>query len=506
MVSWAPLTRRHDMTGLFDNLYAFARRNPDRKAFSFCRGDHPQTVTYGELSRDLDRAARSDVTARPGELVLISSRTDYASILAYLSVLRIGAHPAYLAPLTPRQDPEVFHAELAALIGRFEPNRVIAETFADKRIHDRPFLEKYEPGFVQFSSGTTGLRKGVFISEKRLGAQLEALRGALGIHESDVVACWLPLYHDMGLITSLLVPLYFGCTTVFLDPVEWSYRPELLLEAIAAEQATLCWQPDFAFRHLVNRYNRADAPPVPRLDSLRLLVNCSEPCRTGTFARFRARFRDAGLREQTLQTSYALAENVFAVTQSNFAGGASWSDAGEYLSSGRVVPGCQVRVRQPDSAGDFGEVEIGGSCLFDGYLKHEQAPGRLQDGWFATGDLGYLENGELYVVGRSDDTLIVNGRKILAHQVEDHVGRLPGVRPGRVLCMAGYGGAALTIFYEGDELDPGAIRQVRVWCATAAGASVDQLRRVEAGTIVKSSSGKIARRKSIAKLTRLNLV
>lgn len=493
------------MQRYFESLRLLAQRHPARKALAFYQDDSASVVTYGELYRDVLRRANAAGAARAGDLVIISSRTDYPSILSYLAALHNGAHPAFLGALTARQDPQVFHAELALLMERFAPNSVLAETFADSRLHDRRFLADDRPGFVQFSSGTTGLRKGVFISERRLLAQLDSLSRQIQISDADIIACWLPLYHDMGLITSLLLPLYFGAAVAFLDPVEWSYRPESIFQVIERERATLCWQPDFAFRHLVNRYARADVAGQYRLDSLRLLINCSEPCRTRTFAEFWSRFKSLGLAEGSLQTCYAMAENVFAVTHSAFQGEDSWRESGAYLSSGRPLAGCAVRVAAPAGEDEFGEVQVSGSCLFDGYLRHAAPRDKLAEGWFATGDLGYMKDGELYVVGRADDTLIINGRKILAHQLEDHVGQLPGVRPGRVICVANAGNSAVTILYEGDELDTAVLRQVRAWCATASGASVDRVTRLEPGTLVKSSSGKLARTKTLQKLARLNL-
>ncbi len=480
------------MQGYFDALRRIAAGSPDKQAFAFHQDDDVTAVTYGQLWRDIGRAAVAPDAARSGELEIIAARTGYDSILAWLAALRNDAHPAYLAPLTPRQDPQVHQAELALLSERFRPDG--AGPIGDG------------PGFVQFSSGTTGLRKGVFIPERQLLAQLDALGTALGIEAGDRIACWLPLYHDMGLVTALLMPLYFGASVSFLDPVAWSFRPESLPALIARDQATLCWQPDFAFRHIVNRYARGDALPDAGLESLRLLINCSEPCRTRTFVEFWQAFRHRGLREDALQVSYAMAENVFAVTQSRFDGERCWTRDPEFLSSGYPVPGCTVRIDGDVGAGRPGGIEVRSEFLFTGYLRHPEPRERLVDGWFQTGDLGLIRDGELYVVGRQDDTLIVNGRKILAHQIEDHVGLVPGVRPGRVLCVAPGDASAIDILYEGDDLPPSAQRQVRTWCGTAAGVSVNQIRRLEPGTIVKSSSGKLARAKSIEKLVRLNLI
>ncbi|MEO7387600.1 MAG: AMP-binding protein [Gammaproteobacteria bacterium] len=494
------------MNSYFESLGRFATHNPNKIALSFHQDGASTVVRYGELWRDIDREAVSARASRRGELEIISSRTGYGTILTYLSALRNGAYPAYLAPLTARQDAQIFHSELSQLIERFRPNRVIADTFDPARLHSLPFGDVDEPGLVQFSSGTTGLRKGIFISERHLLAQLAALGTQLGINAEDRIACWLPLYHDMGLISSLLLPLYFGASVAYLDPVEWSFRPESLLALVHSERTTVCWQPDFAFRHIANRYARAGVLPESRLDSLRLLINCSEPCRTRTFVDFWHRFRGLGLREDALQVSYGMAEIVFAATVTAFNSEREWLSDPEYLSSGRPLPGTAARIADGGSAEQPGEIEVQGECLFAGYLRHPDPREVFSGGWFRTGDLGFVRERELYVVGRKDDTLIVNGRKILAYQVEDHVGLQKGVRPGRVLCIVSTGGTAVDILYEGEELDVENLRRIRQWCATAAGASVNRILNLEPGIIVKSSSGKVARAKSIEKLARLGLL
>ncbi len=494
------------MDKFFSSLREFARENPRKTLFSFCQEDSVDRVTYGQFLADIYRYARERDAARRGELVFIASKTDYASILRYFATLHNEAYPAYLSPLTPRLDAQIYARELELLVQRFKPNRVFAEFFNGSRLHGARTLLREEPGFLQFSSGTTGLRKGVFISERQLIAQLDVLGKAIRPNDRDSVACWLPLYHDMGLITSLFLPIYFGCSVAFLDPIEWSYRPDSLLTVITREKSTLCWQPDFAFRHIANRQSKSSLGTVPNLESLRMLINCSEPCRAKSFDIFWNAFNVYRLAEECLQTCYALAENVFAVTQSSFLGRKDWNSKGGFLSSGAPLYDCSIRVVNA-GADRIGDIEIRSSHLFSGYLKHaNSAEKKLVDGWFKTGDVGYWDDNQIFVVGRSDDTLIISGGKILAHQLEDHFGALPGIRPGRVLCFANSESSAINVIYEGKDLSADVLQRVRKWCATSAGVSISIVKKVEDGTLVKSSSGKISRVKSLEKLARMMLI
>jgi len=523
---------------LHDVLRQTARHTPDRPAFSFVDvdaddgGSGPQRVSYGQLCNDLDAAIASPSCGRPGERVFIAAATDYASILAYLASLFNGAVPAFLSPLTPRQDAAIHAHELQTLLDRFQP-QVLVQDGTARRLHDRPALPG-DPGggFLQFSSGTTGLRKAVFIPQARLQAQLQSLGAALAVSADDRIASWLPLYHDMGLIATLFLPLYHGASVAFIDAVAWSFRPDSLLRLVAQERSTLCWQPDFAFRHLCNHQRRQPGRAVAHdLSSLRRFISCSEPCRAASFDEFRTVFTPAGLQPHALQTCYAMAETVFAITQSRFSGDGAAPSVNGFLSSGTLIDGCELRVVDtadlPDLQGvggdghpGLGQIEVRTSFLFDHYLGQPPAPAR-HDGWHATGDLGCVRDGQLYVLGRVDDTLVINGKKIIAHQIEDHLGRQPGFKPGRVFCTRTADASALEVYYESAEsadgagstdggghaasplLDAAAQARLRQWVASSSAVSLAGLHRVAPGTLVKSSSGKIARSKTLHKLRAL---
>src|SRR6185369_8158353 len=139
---------------------------------------------------------------------------------------------------------------------------------------------------------------------------------AIGLKNSDRVVSWLPLYHDMGLIAALHLPLAAGIPTIQLDPFEWIVAPVILLDAIHRERGTLCWLPNFAYNLLADRSPDEELEGV-RLDSMRLFVNCSEPVRAESHERFLARFEPYGLRAEMLSACYAMAETPFAATQSS---------------------------------------------------------------------------------------------------------------------------------------------------------------------------------------------
>lgn len=291
---------------------------------------------------------------------------------------------------------------------------------------------------MQHSSGTTGLKKGVALSHRAIDRQISAYARAIALGQDDSIASWLPLYHDMGLIAGFLTSLVRHVPLIAIDPFVWAAKPGVLLDAIERYGATLCWMPNFAFAHLVRA--------VPRsrrwdLSAVRAFINCSEPCRPATFDRFLERFADCGITSEKLATCYAMAENVFAAAQSLPGATPARRTLGrmDVVSSGRAIESVQIRICDADGAvlddGLEGEIALKSPFLFDGYHQlPERTAQVLREGWFHTGDLGLLADGELYVTGRTDDVLSINGRNIHAYEIEEIAGAVAGCIPGR--CVA----------------------------------------------------------------------
>ncbi len=410
----------------------------------------------------------------PGDLALIALRSGLDQIAAFLGALQLGAQPAFLAPLTPKQKAAVHWRQLAQICAASRPAILVVESdqWAETRaalgaavpfpVIDAAAVEgnaaawsPHHPktddtAFLQFSSGTTGLRKAVPLSHRMVLAQIAAAQSALGLTRSHRIVSWLPLYHDMGLIACFIMPLLLGVPLVLLDPLEWTQRPVALFEAIEAHRGTHIYLPNFAFHHLA-----LTVPPETEADlsSVSAFINCSEPCKATTFDLFLERFGPLGVEAGMLQTCYALAEAVFAVTYSSPGAPVTrhpCSDLArqphrptldrELLSVGRVLPGFALEIQgsggEPLAEGQIGEIAIEGPSVFAGYAGDDgrsqaAATPRRELAWHRTGDLGFLWQGELYVVGRLKEIVIVNGRNHFAHDLEAVVNRVAGIAPGR---------------------------------------------------------------------------
>jgi acyl-CoA synthetase (AMP-forming)/AMP-acid ligase II/acyl carrier protein len=383
------------------------------------------------------------------------------------------------------------------------------------------------PVLLQHSSGTTGARKGVAISHQNLLDQVRHYARAIDLRDGDRIASWLPLYHDMGLIACLMLPLITATPLVLMSPFAWISRPGMLFDAITGDRSTLIWLPNFAFNVLADRVSTADLADVD-LSSVRSFINCSEPIRQDSWQRFYDRFAFHGLSRFARGTCYAMAEFTFAVTQGGITepafvdfvaadalrrdGVAIPQDDADtqtlaLVSSGRPINGCDIRIVGP--RGEIlpdrivGEIHITGDSLTAGYYNMADVTARaFADGWYRTGDSGYRVDGHLVVLGRADDTIVANGQKFMASDIDDLVSLEPGIRPGRVAAFgvfdAQLGTEQLFVLAEpaADVLDEEGRRvlhnQIRACLADNLQLTTTQTFLLKPNTLRKTSSGKVS--------------
>ena len=446
-----------------------------------------QTVTFGEFR---ERARRQAGLLREhgiggGDRVVILMPQGIAAMAAFAGAMMLGAVPAFLAYPNFKVDAEKYRSGLAGVTANLKAAAVVideefpedilghvtlgAETkllrAADGGSEARKLpdarIQSEDVAFIQHSAGTTGLQKGVALTHAAVLRQLEHLSQALHLDPAtDCIYSWLPLYHDMGLIACFILPMVCHVRVVMQSPVDWVMHPETMLQIISEHKCTLAWLPNFAFQFVPRRVPR-DRRHEYDLSSLRALINCSEPVRTSSMVEFQKAF---GMRSAVLQSCYAMAENVFAVTQSDLTRPPEqiWADgqqfrsahrivkvtegtqgAVSFTSSGRLLSGHEMRIESDAGAvvgdGAVGEILIKSDCLFEGYYNRtdltEQA---MLDGWYRTGDLGFCVAGELYVAGRKKDLLIIGGENVYPQDIEELVASHPAVHDGRVIAMGVY--------------------------------------------------------------------
>jgi acyl-CoA synthetase (AMP-forming)/AMP-acid ligase II len=531
------------MTTFFQHLQASYRDAPARAAVHLIQNKQDDRVI---TQRDLlcGAAGFAQVLAahgiQQGDIVVIIQQHGEALIYAFWGAVLHGAVPSILPPLTEKLLPERYRKDLAALVGLTKPHAIVTysafQNEVEQAIHMAQrkgetrcivvdSVEPAEPDFsvmggasrsaddivlLQHSSGSTGLQKGVALSHRAVFNQLNAYAPAIGLSDSDVIVSWLPLYHDMGLIASFVLPVLLRVPLVLMSPFDWVRAPAKLMQLTSKYQGTLTWLPNFAYNFCATRIRERDMEGVD-LSSLRAVINCSEPVYGSSHQAFLNKFARWGLQESALATCYAMAENTFAVTQSaigqpvahNEGGGIG--NAGQ-VSSGKPLPNVQIRILDADRKdlpeNTIGEISLKSDCMLSGYYNRPDATAQaFHDDWYLTGDLGYVLNGELFVTGRKKDLIIVGGKNVYPQDLEQLTGEVNGVRAGRVAAFGVFNESAgtedIVIVAEAesdDENERDSVSEaVRMHVTRNSDVAVRQVVLVDSRWLIKTSSGKVAR-------------
>jgi acyl-CoA synthetase (AMP-forming)/AMP-acid ligase II len=537
---------------------------PAEKPFVVSWDEEPRsTFTFGQFQEWATAQSRlfRDHGVRPGDRVVLILPQGVELMAAFVGAMMLGAIPAILAYPNFKVEPAKYRFGLAgvtrnlgarlgvidrnfpadlldyvALPGGAELVRALANPGGSRGGFELPDCGPECVAFVQHSAGTTGLQKGVALTHAAVLRQLGHLSEALALSPSDAIYSWLPLYHDMGLIAAFMLPMTRHLPVVMQSPTAWVMDPATMLQAISEYRCTLAWIPNFTYQFVARR-TRPDELGGIDLSSLRALINCSEPVRAESMEEFAAAFGACGFRREALQSSYAMAENVFAVTHSGVAGrgapvkvsvdAACWrrehravpvaaghADSIDVVSSGACLPGNEVRIVSSSGKelpeGHVGEILIRSDSLFDGYYNRPDLTAQaLRDGWYWSGDLGFLLHGELFVTGRRKDLIIIAGKNIYPQDVEEIVSSHAAIHDGRAVAFGLYnpdlGTQDLVVAAEVNEVrdlsNSAAIEQtVRTAVVGELGVSLRALYLKPPKWIVKSTAGKPARSTTREKL------
>ncbi len=382
---------------------------------------------------------------------------------------------------------------------------------------------------IQYTSGSTGDPKGVELTQANVMANIRAAAAGCELCAEDVLVSWLPLYHDMGLIGGWLMPFYFGIPTVLMSPLAFLSRPLRWLRALTDYRATTSVAPNFAFDLCVKRIDDEGLAGLD-LSQVRAILNGAEPILPATLDRFIARFEPVGMRREALFCAYGLAENMVAVAfppvsrapridrieravfeaEGRAVPTEREEDFLEFVCVGRAVPGHEVQVVDEHGAPvpdrQQGTVRFRGPSSFKGYFRRPEATAAVQceGGWVDTGDLGYLGEGELFIVGRVKDLIIKGGRNYYPHEIEEAAATVVGIRQGCVAAFAVSDAAAgteqIVVIAETREREAMArellVGQVIEAVTERLGVPPDRVVLVAPGIVPKTSSGKIMRRES----------
>jgi acyl-CoA synthetase (AMP-forming)/AMP-acid ligase II len=453
---------------LVQALQRRAALTPDRLALRFLAETEEQAVVLSY--RELDQRARTIAAALQAEagfgdraVLLFPSGADYVAAFfgcLYAGVIAVPAYPPEsarrhhqerLLSIIADAEPKLLltSADLRDALQQIEgaPPLLCVDTL-DSALAERwvePALPQDHIAFLQYTSGSTALPKGVQVSHANLVANELLIRHGFGIdvNPDDVIVSWLPLYHDMGLIGGLLQPIFSGVPCILMSPAYFLGRPLRWLEAISEYGGTISGGPDFAYRLCSERVSES---ALERLDLSRWRVaySGSEPIRLDSLERFAEKFAASGFSDSSFMASYGLAEaTLFVAGTPRGKGIPALRVNDQALMQNRAEPGegspiMSCGISQPDHAvlivepstllveladNAVGEVWAAGPSIAHGYWRNPEASAKtfVQHAgrtWLRTGDLGFIRDGELFITGRLKDMLIVRGHNLYPQDIE----------------------------------------------------------------------------------------
>ena len=392
--------------------------------------------------------------------------------------------------------------------------------------------------FIQFTSGSTSRPKGVTLTHANLAANIHCImEDGIGVRPDDVGISWLPLYHDMGLIGFVLAPLYHRVPVVYLPSLLFLKRPVTWFQAFTRHRGSIAYAPNFAYALCIKRIKPQDVEALD-LSSWRVAGCGAEPIRPETLEGFVETFARIGFRKEALYPSYGMAESSLAVAFSELGKGMitisvdgptlwdsgsvklvndSAEDAVRLVSCGREFPHHTIRIFAPDDPasevplgeGVVGEVRIMGPSVMRGYWEDAERTREAFAGRFLrTGDLGFLNDGHLFIVGRSKEIVIVNGRNYYPQDMEWEAGKVAGVRKGNVVAFGARDPSGVerdrervVLAFEVQQSErlgqtSALTADVRKAVQEGMGLTLDDVVALPPGALPKTSSGKLQRAKT----------
>lgn len=514
-------------------------------------------ISYGDLYAAASNVAQGLIAYQlePGETVAIMLPTGAEFFYVFFGILLAGGIPVPIyPPFRPDQIEEyalreagiLQNAEARILI-TFDRAKILSkllQTFIfslkevvtfdmllnKEKVKSELVLRKSEAkdaALIQYTSGSTGNPKGVFLTHANMLANIRAIGEVVTVQPHDVIVSWLPLYHDMGL-NSWLCGLYFGVPIVIMSPLAFLTRPERWLWAIHYHRATISGGPNFAYEMCLRKIEPALLEGLD-LSCWRIAFNGAEAVYAKTLIDFEKKFSAYGFKKTALFPVYGLAEATVALTFPPVGRGplidkikrasfeidrraipitatATEKNYYEFVSCGKPLPKHEVRIvnEQGEEVGErmVGRLQFKGPSAMQGYYHNPAATQAVfADGWWESGDFAYRVNDEIFITGRKKDVIIKAGRNLYPQEIEEIASQAYGVRKG---CVVAFGVAdpkqgteqfiivAETYTKEMQEKNliiGGIIEKI----VAAIGIPPDQVVLVPPKTVPKTSSGKLKR-------------
>ncbi|WP_433600235.1 fatty acyl-AMP ligase [Nocardia sp. CA-135953] len=532
---------------LVTRVAEWARTRPNDNAYTELRyrGQDcaPVTLTYEQLHHAAGaQAQRLRATTDPGDRVAILCGHGIDYVIAFLACLYSNRIAVPLFPPTGNRNRSRLEGVLAdarpassltsatdtttsAILGP-DLGRVLILTPETTPAAD-PIIDRADTAYLQYTSGSTKTPAGVEVTHANLAAALDQLWTAVPAVRTEPIVSWLPFFHDMGLILALSLPLYSGVHGVTMAPAEFVKRPMRWLRALSDYRAGATGSPNFGLTLAVSATSPAERAGLD-LSHLDALLNGAEPIRTEALTAFTETFAPYGFRHRAHTPGFGLAEATLSVTICDQStepvthrfdrialaqGRAQTAQEGVPLVGCGVPAGQRVAVVEPNehtevAAGTVGEIWVCGPNVCAGYYNNPIATSSTfratmsgsDESWLRTGDLGFWHEGQLYIAGRREDLIIIDGRNHYPADIESTVSDCaPELRAGHVTAFGHDDGHREDLVVVAELADTAATGSaelaLRIRNAIAAAHEVTPraVVLVEPGRIPKTSSGKLRR-------------
>ncbi len=486
---------------LSDILMSHAEHTPTRTAFTFlvdnCQGK--QTISFYELditARKIALFLTENGFCRHPLMLLLDNPVHFACVFfgcIYAGVTAVPAPVPQFGKSWSRLDSIAHDAGIETIITDSQIFQSLREKESfnhsaisacrwltlqecdcvDETLWRRKGQGKGNPAFLQYTSGSTGEPKGVMVSEQNILANVSAIATYFGASANSVHVSWLPLFHDMGLVGHIIHPVYVGCHSIIMKPLDFIKRPVRWLKAISDYRGTLSGAPNFAYELCLSRIKENETTELD-LSSWCSAYIGAEPVRLKTLDKFHQRFKSVGFQKKSFLPLYGLSESTLMVSgvepykgisshkplniKEDNLSNSNFNIQNQLVSCGIAIGDQSISIVDPEAcialpAGAVGEVWLRGSNLALGYWNREKETkrffkaklkGQTSENYFRTGDLGFVHEGELYITGRIKDALIIKGENFAATDLElsaeqSHTDIING------------GSAAFSIFVDGEE-------------------------------------------------------
>ncbi len=550
---------------IYDVLRFRAESQSDSTAYVFLENgeDEQRPLTFKKLydsSREFAEALRSHDMA--GERALLIFESDYNYIVSFFACICAGVISVPLHP--PGKNKSL--ARISAIAGDSGAKLILStRSIYNQLIHSAenddilkslswvliddlhgdpmtewtpPVLNRNSVAYLQYTSGSTGIPKGVIVSHQNLLTNLSIIDKSHGHNESSVMVTWLPIHHDMGLIYGMLLPFFCGYPCYFMTPQAFVQKPFRWLHAITKFKGTHNAAPNFAFELCVNKISDQEKNMLD-LSSWTVAMNAAEPVRAETLKRFSEYFAGCGFKPEYFKPGYGLAEGTLILSttfrndlpvmrrfddtqleKNNIAVDANPADNESKIHVGHScsIEDTKIAIVDPNtkiecSEGHVGEVWAKGKSIAGGYWKRDDATEETfhahiadtgEGPFLRTGDLGFIKDNELYITGRHKDIIIIRGQNHYPQDIEYTVeASHPSLRLG---CVAAFpltddnGEENIGIVQEVQKNHEDDLKPEEVFKAIVTAVSeeheleVSSITLIKAQTIPKTSSGKIQRR------------